>query len=194
MAPHLSFSVAELTTALHTVLSSNSWNALPVCILSSSSLIALSLSLFLLEGGGTPLCSHITQVVDQLRVMEPVLRANAQKAVVIIVTDGEASDGDVMQALRPLQDLPAWLVIRLCTNEAEVVRSWNLVETNLEVELDVLDDLVGEATEIHRFNKWITYGEPLHRLREWGVQIKDMDLLDESTLATEQMRAVCAVM
>jgi hypothetical protein len=46
-----------------------------------------------------------------------------------------------------------------------------MVETNLEVELDVLDDLVGEATEIHRFNKWITYGEPLHRLREWGVQV-----------------------
>jgi hypothetical protein len=118
------------------------------------------------------MCGHITQVVEQVRVMEPVLRANAQKAVVIIVTDGEASDGDVMQALRPLQDLPVWLVIRLCTSEADVVRSWNLVETNLEVELDVLDDLVGEATEIHRFNKWVTYGEPLHRIREWGVQVQ----------------------
>jgi hypothetical protein len=130
------------------------------------------------------LCAHIMQVIEQIRVMEPVLRASAQRAVVIIITDGEASDGDVMQALRPLQvalslsptshgrqDLPAWLVVRLCTNEAEVVHSWNMVETNLEVELDVLDDLVGEATEIHRFNKWLTYGEPLHRLREWGVQV-----------------------
>lgn len=125
-------------------------------------------------GGGTPMCGHITQVVEQVRVMEPVLRANAQKAVVIIITDGEASDGDVMQALRPLQNLPVWLVIRLCTSEADVVRSWNLVETNLEVELDVLDDLVGEATEIHRFNKWVTYGEPLHRIREWGVQVQSL--------------------
>lgn len=61
--------------------------------------------------------------------------------------------------------------MRLCTDEAEVVQSWNMVENNLEVELDVLDDLVAEATEIHRFNKWFTYGEPLHRLREWGVQV-----------------------
>ncbi len=140
------------------------------------------------------MCHHITEVVDQIRGLEPILRANAQKAVLIIITDGEASDGDVMQALRPLQDLPAWMVVRLCTNETEVTQAWNHVENNLEIELDVLDDLVGEAVEIHRVNKWITYGEPLHRLREWGVQIKDMDLLDESHLASEQMRAVCAVL
>lgn len=144
-------------------------------------------------GGSTPLCHHITEVIEQIRGFEPILRANAQKAVLIIITDGEASDGDVMQALRPLQALPAWMVVRLCTNEIEVTQAWNHVENNLEIELDVLDDLVGEATEIHRVNKWITYGEPLHRLREWGIQLKDMDLLDESHLASEQMRAVCAV-
>ena len=54
-------------------------------------------------GGGTPLCRHVTEVIDQIKALENVLRANAQKAVVIIITDGEASDGDVMQALRPLQ-------------------------------------------------------------------------------------------
>lgn len=85
------------------------------------------------------------------------------------------------------------MVVRLCTNEADVAQAWNRVETNLEIELDVLDDLIGEATEIHQYNKWLTYGEPLHRLREWGVQLKDMDLLDESILAPEQMRAVCAL-
>jgi hypothetical protein len=54
-------------------------------------------------GGATPLCQHIMQVIDQIKTMEPILRSSAQRAVVIIITDGEASDGDVMQALRPLQ-------------------------------------------------------------------------------------------
>lgn len=54
-------------------------------------------------GGATPLCQHIIQVIDQIKTMEPLLRASAQRAVVIIITDGEASDGDILQALRPLQ-------------------------------------------------------------------------------------------
>lgn len=57
-------------------------------------------------GGSTPLCSHIKSVIEHIQEMETVLRANAQRAVVIIITDGEASDGDVMQALRPLQVRP----------------------------------------------------------------------------------------
>ena len=44
-------------------------------------------------GGGTPLCRHINEVIAQIRVMEPHLRANGQRAVVVIATDGESSDG-----------------------------------------------------------------------------------------------------
>jgi hypothetical protein len=40
----------------------------------------------------------------------------------------------------------------------------------------------------------MTYGEPLHRLREFGITVKEMDLLDESFLSMEQMKAFCAFM
>jgi hypothetical protein len=43
-------------------------------------------------------------------------------------------------------------------------------------------------------NNWLTYGEPLHRLREFGITVKEMDLLDESFLTMEQMKAFCAFM
>ena len=37
-------------------------------------------------------------------------------------------------------------------------------------------------------------GEPLHRLREFGIDIKEFDLLDETKLSLEQIRVVCATM
>jgi hypothetical protein len=48
--------------------------------------------------------------------------------------------------------------------------------------MDVLDDLVGESQEVYELNPWVTYGEPLHRLREFGVRMKALDLIDEATL------------
>jgi hypothetical protein len=127
-------------------------------------------------------------------LIEAQLRANAQKAVIVICSDGEASDGNISQALKPLQDLPVWVVIRLCTDEDDVAAYWNKVDNELELEMDVLDDLLGEATEISKINPWLTYAEPLHRLREWGVQLKELDLIDEAPLSADQMRAVCALM
>ena len=145
-------------------------------------------------GGGTPLCRHINEVIAQIRVMEPHLRANGQRAVVVIATDGESSDGDIAAAMKPLEKLPVWVVIRLCTDDDAIVSYWNNIDGQLELEMDVLDDLVGEAKEVHEHNSWLTYGEPLHRLREWGVHMREMDLIDEGPLSAEHMRSVCAMM
>lgn len=150
-----------------------------------------------LEGspnGGTPLCRHIREVTATIQNMEPQLRAANQKACVIIATDGESSDGDVAQALRPLKDLPVWVVVRLCTDEDKIVNYWNNIDTQLELEMDVLDDLTGEAGEVYESNPWLTYAEPLHRLREFGISVKEIDLLDETKLPLEQVRFLCSAM
>ena len=107
-------------------------------------------------------------------------RATGQKAVIVIATDGESSDGDVTVAMRPLQSLPVHVVIRLCTDNERVCNYWNSIDSQLEVQLDVLDDLTSEATEVNRVNPWVTYAEPLHRLREFGVPLREMDLIDEA--------------
>lgn len=144
--------------------------------------------------GGTPLCRHINEIATQVRAMESQLRANGHKAAIIIATDGEASDGDVAAALRPLHALPVWVVLRLCTDEQNVVNYWNSIDKQLELDLEILDDLVSEAKEVHEHNNWFTYGEPLHLLRQFGVSIKELDLLDEKTLTADQVRDVCAIM
>ena len=151
----------------------------------------------ILEGspsGGTPLCRHIREVIVQIRAAEQELRANGQKACVIIATDGESSDGNIAEAMAPLKDLPVWVVVRLCTDEEKIVTYWNNIDEQLELSMDVLDDLCGEASEVHEKNPWLTYGEPIQRLREFGIAIKELDLLDEAPLSKEQARLYARIM
>ncbi len=55
--------------------------------------------------GSTPLCQQINAVVAAIQSMERELREYGQKATVVIATDGEATDGDVAEAMRPLQNV-----------------------------------------------------------------------------------------
>ncbi len=59
---------------------------------------------------GTPLCRHIRGVIADIQEAEEQLRAAGQKACVVIMTDGEASDGDLAAAMVPLKNLPVWVV------------------------------------------------------------------------------------
>jgi len=93
-------------------------------------------------GGKTPLCTQIAGVVKEIVAIQDALRSAGKKACVVIVTDGEATDGDVAASLKPLEDLPVWVVIRLCTDESNVIKYWQEIDRVLELELDVLDDVV----------------------------------------------------
>jgi hypothetical protein len=141
--------------------------------------------------GGTPLCRHINEIAYDISQRAEQLRSAGQKACLIIATDGESSDGDVASALRPLKDLPVWVVIRLCTNEDNIVDYWNNIDSVLELNMDVLDDHSGEAKEIHKVNPFLIYGEALHRMREFGVSMKEFDLIDEKTLSLNDFTRVC---
>jgi len=137
--------------------------------------------------GVTPLCAQVADVVAAIRAQEKELRSAGRQAVVIITSDGEATDGDIMRALLPLGQLPASLVIRLCTDDEKVVSYWNGLEA-LNVSHDLLDDLHREAEEVYRVNPWLTYAEPLHRVREFGVPHDVIDLLDRSLLSLSHLQ------
>lgn len=137
--------------------------------------------------GQTPLCAHISCVVQAVKAMSKTLKGNGQRAAVIILTDGEATDGSVAEALKPLEELPVFMVVRLATDAPKVVRYWDEVDKELELEMDVLDDLVQDAQQVKTHNPWLRYGDELHRIREFGASGKELDLIDESPLGAEQM-------
>ena len=145
--------------------------------------------------GNTPICKHINEVVNK------IVAANEGRdeydyipAVLCIFTDGEPSDGLLSEYLAPLVDYPVWIVVRLCTNTENIVEYWNKMDKELEIEMDILDDFVNEARGVYELNPWLTYGEPLHRIREWGIRYPDLDYLDENRLTHQQMYNVCKLL
>jgi len=78
--------------------------------------------------GRTPICQQIRDVTETIKKRAAALRAAGQRHVVIIASDGASTDGDMVEAMRPLQSLPVWVVVRLCTDDDEVVNYWNKID------------------------------------------------------------------
>ena len=149
-------------------------------------------------GGVTPLIPHLQEIRNNILELEPKLRGNGTKVVLVLATDGlptnnhGVSDAMVKQqfvnSLRNLEGLPIWVVVRLCTDEEEVVDFWNSLDEQLELDLEVLDDFASEAAEVYEHNKWLNYGLPLHRMREMGFHHRVFDMLDERKLGKDELR------
>ena len=81
-------------------------------------------------GGVTPLIPHIQEVRQNILDMEHQLRADGSKVVLVLATDGLPTDErgisdrnirqQFVQALRALEGLPIWIVVRLCTDEVSI--------------------------------------------------------------------------
>ena len=144
--------------------------------------------------GRTPICQLLGQIHGKILALADTLRNGRQLASIVILTDGEPTDGDILEALKPFEELPVWIVIRLCTNDEEIVNFWNKIDEDLELNIEVLEDLNEEAVEVFQHNPWLNYCEPLHRLREFGMPLKEIDMLDECQLSLDQIRLICSIM
>jgi len=155
-------------------------------------------------GGVTPLTSHILEIQQAVMDMSPDLVQNGQRVAIIIATDGlptdergimsDSSRQEFINSLRLLEGLPVWVVIRLCTDEDDVVDFYNELDEQLELSMEVLDDFVGEAEEVNGQNPWLNYALPLHRCREMGFYDRLFDLLDERKLTHSELRDFCVLL
>jgi len=94
-------------------------------------------------GGVTPLAEHVNDIYQFVDSLKPQLDAAGKKVAIILATDGLPTDRQgisgehikqlFVQSLRRLEGLPVWLVIRLCTDEEDVVVSFVTSKKNLEL-------------------------------------------------------------
>lgn len=140
--------------------------------------------------GSTPLTEAVMTVASMIEPMSRSLRASGQAVAVLICTDGLPNNkNSFVQAMRQLQTLPVWVVVRLVTDDDAVVEYWNDLDRALEAPLEVLDDVRGEAAEVYKANPWLTYAPPLQLTRLFGHPEKLFDALDEEPLRPSQIAA-----
>eukprot|EP00543_Licmophora_paradoxa_P008691 CAMPEP_0202453036 /NCGR_PEP_ID=MMETSP1360-20130828/11109_1 /ASSEMBLY_ACC=CAM_ASM_000848 /TAXON_ID=515479 /ORGANISM="Licmophora paradoxa, Strain CCMP2313" /LENGTH=375 /DNA_ID=CAMNT_0049072025 /DNA_START=121 /DNA_END=1248 /DNA_ORIENTATION=- len=148
--------------------------------------------------GCTPISKRVKEIRANIEILRDELEETESRVAIILATDGlptnregecnENTKNEFIAALRSLEGLPIWLVIRLCTQSEEVVEFYNDLDAQLELELEVLDDFFQEAKELYKYNKWINYALPLHRAREMGFHHRMFDLLDERRLTLDEVR------
>jgi Mg-chelatase subunit ChlD len=105
--------------------------------------IAQSCMMNATPSGVTPLIAHLHEIRQNVIDMESSLRKDGTRVVVVLATDGLPTNesgisSDVVkqqfvQALRALEGLPVWLVIRLCTDDDTVVQYYNTLDDQLEL-------------------------------------------------------------
>ena len=155
-------------------------------------------------GGCTPLTAHIREIHQAVSAMASDLRASGRRVAIVLATDGLPTDErgssgkyqqkQFVESLRMLEGLPVWVVVRLCTDEDEVVNFYNDLDEQLELSLEVLDDFCGEAAEVYEFNSWLNYALPLHRCREMGYHHRVFDMIDERRLTKSELREFCELL
>merc|ERR1719414_1702193 len=102
-------------------------------------------------------------------------------------TSGVSTHHDRLAFIQELrhftQTFNSFVVIRLCTDDEDIVDFYNKIDEEVELPLDILDDIQGEAKEVFDSgNGWLTYSPLIHRVREGGTTNKLFDLLDERAL------------
>ena len=114
--------------------------------------------------GLTPLAAATNRITAKIVPMAPALMMKNQRVCVVIATDGTPTDNGFQEALGRLQALPVWVVVRLCTDEDSVIDYYNDLDAAMEAPMEVLDDLLGEAHEVCKLNRWCATARPPTRL------------------------------
>ena len=71
--------------------------------------------------GKTPLCGQLRSTRAELAAQAGGLRANGHEALIVLATDGQPTDGSIVDVLETFADLPVHIIVRLCTDSVKVV-------------------------------------------------------------------------
>jgi hypothetical protein len=151
-------------------------------------------------GGLTPLTDRLQEIHQRIQQQHMEMAQSGQRVVLVIATDGlptsafsavssEVEKRRMTDALKRLGfELSVIIVIRLVTDDDEVINFYNEVDKEVELPLEVIDDLMSEAKEIRsQGNSWLAYSPLLHKIREGGNFVKLLDMLDERRLTPTEV-------
>lgn len=156
-----------------------------------------------IPAGPTPLAAQLRILRDYIVSIAPELRAKNQTVPIIVATQGlpsnsrgETSHETVVEFTNVLRSFekpfPVWIVLRICSDDETAMMFYNSLDSQLNLDLDVLDDIYGEALEVFLRNPWLTYSLALHRFRESGFPVPVLDAIDERALTLPELWQFCS--
>jgi hypothetical protein len=153
------------------------------------------------------LTTHLREVVNAVTSVPRFQLENRSIAIVFVTDslpssddgqDGDRAAAEFLDILQRLEGLPVYVVIRLSTDDENVVSFYSDLDTTAAtveksgdlhsgLHLDVLDDYVSEAEDIYKHNPWLNYGYPLHLCRESAVNFPVFDALNDRPLLHSEL-------
>lgn len=143
---------------------------------------------------GTPLATRLDDIRRRIARTASEAVRQGMKFTVTIATDGVPNEPRYVfvNALRQLMtELPISVVLRICTNEQDVADFYDEVDKEVEMPLDIVDDLRGEALNVFKSNPWLAYSPLLQTIRIAGTHTKVFDFIDERALTPMEV-SLCA--
>lgn len=106
------------------------------------------------------------------------------------MTDGKSTDGDIIEVLKPLEGYPIQVIIRIYTDQREILDYWQDINSQLHLDISILNSLRDTAAAYSKKNSWLTYGEHLHLLREFGVIFAGINLMSHKELPRDDIKDI----
>ena len=157
------------------------------------------------KGNTSELTKYLGFVKSLILKNQSQLHQQNKTITVVLATQGyptnERGESDASthaqfaQMLQSFQNLPVFILLRLCTDNEDILDYYNTLDRQFtHLKYDVLDDYFGEALEVYLRNPWLTYTLPLHRFRELGYWYHCLDLLDERLLTLQELYEFCCLL
>eukprot|EP00957_Ditylum_brightwellii_P018510 1392199-Ditylum_brightwellii.AAC.1 len=74
------------------------------------------------------------------------LSVQPHQVAIVIATDGLPNEHvSFLNAMRMMQKLPVYIVVRLCTDDDAAMHFWKTLDLDLNVPVEILDDFESEA-------------------------------------------------
>jgi hypothetical protein len=145
--------------------------------------------------GRSLLFQHLKSAVDDIVKSADSLQKMNKIASLVIMTDSDASDGDAAEILRALEGFPVVVTVGLLAggDDYAVYTYWHGVSARVDVEVHIVEDWETSAYASNNANDWLTYGLPVHRLRQHGTLMRELYAVDQCRMTRVQIRNICAL-
>jgi hypothetical protein len=137
---------------------------------------------------------HLLDIVELLKDMEDELRATRKMAVLIIMTGCESTDGSIVDVLKLLGGFSIKIIIRICIEGIHIAEHWQSISAQLDLDISIMGHVKTEAMAVSENNNWLTYAEPLHCLREFGIALPAIDNLGMQQLSPHELWTLARVL